>query len=79
MALSTRYIVEVRILDTLNRPKKHRILGVWQTLDDVPVAKIRMVNEKVYPFSKVEIKINPYTDINLHLAPKLSVEGSVTH
>lgn len=79
MALNTRYIVEVRILDTLNRPKKHRILGVWQTLDDVPVAKIRMANERAYPLSKVEIKINPYTDINLHLATPRSDGGLVTH
>ena len=69
MAFNTRYIVEVRILDTLNRPKKHRILGVWKTLEDVPVAKIRTANERAYPSSKVEVKINPYTDINLHLAP----------
>lgn len=79
MALNTRYIVEVRILDTLNRPKKHRIIGVWQNLDDVPVARIRMLNENAYPSSKVDIKINPYTDINLHLAPPRSEEGLVTH
>ena len=57
----TRFIVEVRLLDSVNRVKKSKVLGVWKTLEDVPVDSIRWVNEKVYPLNKVEIRINPYS------------------
>lgn len=57
----TRFIVEVRLLDSVNRVKKSKILGVWKALEDVPVNSIRWVNEKVYPQNKVEIRINPYS------------------
>lgn len=56
----TRFIVEVCLLDSVNRVKKSKVLGVWKSLEDVPVNAIRWVNEKVYPQNKVEIRINPY-------------------
>lgn len=57
---NTRYIVEVEILDTLNRPKKKRILGVWKSSEDIPYDLIRLANNKAYPGCGVEIKVNAY-------------------
>jgi hypothetical protein len=57
---NTRYIVEVEILDTLNRPKRKRILGVWKSAEDIPYDLIRRANNLAYPGCGVEIKVNAY-------------------
>jgi hypothetical protein len=55
-----RNIVEVHILDAMNRPKKKRILGVWGETQTIPFDLIRSLNEKKYPGCGVEIKVHVY-------------------
>jgi hypothetical protein len=61
MLNTTIFIVEAMLLDSMNRIKKSRVIGVWRDLKDVPVDKIRRANELAYPKNKVEVKIHPYT------------------
>ena len=56
----TRNIVEVEILDKMNRPKRKRILGVWGENEVIPYDLIRSANEKKYPGCGVQIKVNVY-------------------
>lgn len=60
MLNSLRHIVEVEILDTMNRPKKKRILGVWKDLNTVPFDLIRKANKAVYPGCDINIKVTAY-------------------
>ena len=60
MLNSLRHIVEVEILDKMNRPKKKRILGVWKDLNEVPFDLIRRANNVAYPGCEVNIKVTPY-------------------
>jgi hypothetical protein len=62
---STRYIVGVKLMDTLNRPVKETILGVWPTLEQIPVDLIRKVNEQVYPDKQVHVYVNAYSEVPL--------------
>jgi len=57
---NTRYIVEVQILDAINRPKKKRILGVWGDAEKIPYDLIRRANSIAYPGCSIEIKVNAY-------------------
>ena len=58
--INTRYIVEVKILDAINRPKKKRILGVWESSESIPYELIRKANERAYPGCGVEIQVTAY-------------------
>lgn len=58
--INTRYIVEVKILDAINRPKKKRILGVWESSERIPYDLIRKANEAAYPGCGVEIQVTAY-------------------
>jgi hypothetical protein len=58
---TTIFIVEAMLIDSLNRVKKSRIIGVWRALEDVPVDKIRRANEIAHPDKKLMAKIHPYT------------------
>ena len=60
---SIRYIVGVKLMDTLNRPVKETILGVWPTIDQVPVDLIRRANEQAYPDKQVHVYINAYSEV----------------
>lgn len=60
---STRYIVGVKLMDTLNRPVKETILGVWPALEQIPVDLIRKVNEQAYPDKRVHVYVNAYSDV----------------
>ena len=58
--ISLRHIVEVEILDSINRPKKKRILGVWNDLEGIPFDSIRKANEIAYPGCGVIVKVTSY-------------------
>lgn len=60
MLNSTRYIVEVKILDTIGRPKRDRILGVWGDLNKVPYDLIRKANGMKYPGCEIQIDTHVY-------------------
>lgn len=47
-------------MDTLNRPKKKKILGVWADSEQIPYDKIRYANNLAYPGCDVEIKVTTY-------------------
>lgn len=55
-----RNIVEVEIHDTMGRPKKKRILGVWGQKQEIPYDLIRSLNAKKYPGCDIEIKVTVY-------------------
>jgi hypothetical protein len=60
MLNSTRYIVEVKILDTIGRPKRDRILGVWGDLSKIPYDLIRKANGIKYPGCEIQIDTHVY-------------------
>jgi hypothetical protein len=63
MKWDVRYIVEVELHDSLNRAQKSRIIGVWRNAEDVPVERIRAINQRVHPTKEIEIKIHPYSGL----------------
>ena len=56
----SRGIVEVEVLDTMGRPKRKRVLGVWKNDEDIPFRKIRRANELAYPGCEIQVKVNVY-------------------
>jgi len=65
MNIDPRYVVEVRLLDSMNRVRRSRVIGVFPTLEKIPVNEIRLVNEKHYPNQKIDISIVPVSDLEL--------------
>jgi hypothetical protein len=60
---TTKYIVEVSLRDSIDRVRKSKIVGVWARMEDVPLDKIRRLNEMAHPDKKIEIHARAYFDI----------------
>ena len=57
---TSRRIVEVEILDKMNRPKRKRILGVWVNDESIPFDLIRKANSLAHPGCEIKINVNVY-------------------